>query len=67
MLRHNCQSCVEMTVDLQAKRNHLNKILGSFFMRPKYDQRNLEADVTSCVAGVNGIDFFVQKHCVCPK
>ena len=30
MLRHDCQSCGEMTGDLLANRKHLKEILGSF-------------------------------------
>ena len=37
VLRHNCQSCGEMTVDQLANRKHLNEILGSFCIHPKCD------------------------------
>ena len=61
MLRPNFTKCGEMTVDLLANRKHLNEIFG------KCDLRNLEADVTSCVNGVNGIEIFARKHCIGPK
>ena len=67
MMRHNCQCCGEMTGDLLANRKHLNEIFGSFCMRQKCDKRNFEADVTSCVNGVTGIEIFVRKHRTCPK
>ena len=50
-----------MTVDLPANRKHLNKIFGSFCIRLKCDLRNLEADITSCVNGVAGIDFLCEN------
>ena len=56
-----------MTADLLANRKLLNEIFGSFGIGPKCDSRNSEADVTSCVNGVNGIEIFARKHCICPK
>ena len=56
-----------MTVDLLANRKRLNKFFGLFVLRLKCDLCQLEADVTSCVTGVPGTIFYVQKHCFCPK
>ena len=60
-MRHNCQSCGEMTVNLLANRRNLNMIFVSFCIRPKRDLRNSGADVTSCVNGVAGIDFLCEN------
>ena len=51
-----------MTVDLMANRKRLNEIVWAVLYTPKCIYRNLGADVTSCVNGVTGIDFFVRKH-----
>ena len=67
MLRHNCQSCVEMTVDLLANRKLLNEISGSFRIRPKFRLTHLEGDVTSCFNVATGIETLVCKHCIFPK
>ena len=48
-------------------RKTFKRDLKVFSIRQKWDKRNLEADVASCVNGVKRIDFFVQKHCICPK
>ena len=61
MLRHSSQICGGMTVDLLANRKDLNEISGSFCIRLKCNERNLEAEVTSYVNAVARIDFFVRK------
>ena len=53
-----------MTGYLLANGKHLDEILESFCTRPKRDLSNLEADVTSCVNRVSGIEFFVREHCM---
>ena len=61
MLRHNCQNSGEITVNLLAYRKRLNVISWSLNIQPKCDQRNLEADVTSCANGVTEIDFLCEN------
>ena len=50
-----------MSVDLLINRKRLYEISGSFCISLKYDQRNLEVDVTSYVDAVARIDFFCAK------
>ena len=61
VLRYSSQIRGEISVDLLAKRKHLNEISWPFCIRLKCDLRNLEADFTSCVNAVIRIDFLCEN------